>query len=141
MPMELLLLADPDEHRVRSYLHKSSIYTLVEDQTILGVCVLLPLSETVAEIVNIAVAEEAQGRGFGKKLLQHVITAVREENYRILKVGTGNSSLDQLAFYQKSGFRITGVERDYFTKHYSEPIFENGIACRDMILMEMHLTE
>ncbi|WP_068618962.1 GNAT family N-acetyltransferase [Paenibacillus tuaregi] len=137
--MELLLLADPDEQMVQSYIHKSSVYTLVVDQQILGVCVLLPRSPEEAEIVNIAVHEQAQGRGFGKKLLQHTIDSARKAGYRLLKVGTGNSSLNQLAFYQKNGFRITGVERDYFVKHYSEPIMENGIACKDMILMEMEL--
>ena len=51
---------------------------------------------------------------------------------------TGNSSLGELAFYQKSGFRITGVKRDFFAD-YDPPIFENGIRCLDMVILTLPL--
>ncbi|MNX53584.1 putative N-acetyltransferase YvbK [compost metagenome] len=140
LPMDLLLLADPDKHMIETYIHNGSIYKLLEDEQVLGVSVLVPRPGATAEIVNIAIAEDAQGKGFGTRLLQHTIDAARQAGYLHLKVGTGNSSLDQLAFYQKNGFRIVGVLRDYFVKHYNEPIFENGIPCRDMVLLEMDLT-
>jgi ribosomal protein S18 acetylase RimI-like enzyme len=56
-----------------------------------------------------------------------------------LEVGTGNSSIGQLALYQKCGFRITGIDYNYFIRHYDEPIFENGIPCRDMIRLAIDL--
>ncbi|RIO99278.1 GNAT family N-acetyltransferase, partial [Staphylococcus gallinarum] len=46
---------------------------------------------------------------------------------------TGNSSIGQLAFYQKAGFRIVAVEMNYFVNNYEDPIYENGILCRDLI--------
>jgi len=42
-----------------------------------------------------------------------------------------------MMLYQKCGFRIVGVELDYFRKNHEEKIFENGIECRDMIRMRM----
>lgn len=48
-------------------------------------------------------------------------------NFKTIEVGTGNSSIGQLALYQKCGFRITGVDRDFFIRHYIEEIFESGI--------------
>lgn len=45
------------------------------------------------------------------------------------------------ALYQKCGFRIVGIDRDFFTDHYPEPIYENGIWCRDMIRLSIHLSE
>ncbi|WP_433943154.1 GNAT family N-acetyltransferase [Paenibacillus sp. SN-8-1] len=141
LPMDLLLLADPDEHMIETYIHNGIIYKLLEDEKVLGISVLVPRSGATVEIVNIAIAENAQGKGFGTRLLQYTIHAARQAGYLHLKVGTGNSSLNQLAFYQKSGFRIVGVLRDYFIKHYNEPIFENGIPCRDMIMLEMDLNE
>ncbi|RUT29929.1 GNAT family N-acetyltransferase [Paenibacillus zeisoli] len=137
--MDLLLLADPDEQRIATYIHNGSIYKLLEDEQVLGICVLVPRQGDTAEIANLAVAEDAQGKGLGTRLLQYTIDAARQAGYHYLKVGTGNSSLDQLAFYQKNGFRIVGVLRDYFIKHYDKPIVENGIPCRDMILLEMDL--
>lgn len=137
--MNLLLLADPDEHRIRTYIHSGSVFKLLEEEQVMGICVLVPRSADTAEIVNIAVAEEAQGRGFGTRVLRHTIDAARWAGYVRLKVGTGNSSLNQLAFYQKNGFRIVGVLRDYFVKNYDQPIVENGIPCKDMLLLEMDL--
>ncbi|KHF37127.1 putative N-acetyltransferase YvbK [Paenibacillus sp. P1XP2] len=54
-------------------------------------------------------------------------------------VRTGNSSLNQLGLYQKCGFRMVRIERDYFVNNYPEPIFENGIPCRDQIVLELML--
>lgn len=51
----------------------------------------------------------------------------------MLELCTGNSSMGQLVLYQKSGFRIVGVNVDYFVRNYKELIFENGIQYRDMI--------
>jgi ribosomal protein S18 acetylase RimI-like enzyme len=93
----------------------------------------------VMELVNIAVAEKQQGRGIGKQLVLHAIETAKSLGSKSLEVGTGNSSVGQLAFYQKCGFRIVGVDRDFFTRHYSKPIYENGIQCRDMIRLVLHL--
>lgn len=56
-----------------------------------------------------------------------------------LMIGTGNSSINQLALYQKCGFRVIGVERDFFINNYDEPIFENGIQCVDMIRLSIEI--
>ena len=57
------------------------------------------------EIMNIAVVEHLQ-EGIGKKLLSHAIETAKGYGMSKLEVGTGNSSVSQLAFYQKCGFRI-----------------------------------
>ena len=55
-----------------------------------------------------------------------------------VEIRTSNSSLDQLALYQKLGFRITGIVAGFFDD-YPEPIVENGIACRDMVRLRVEL--
>jgi hypothetical protein len=55
-------------------------------------------------------------------------------------VATGNSSLNQLAFYQKMVFRLAAIDRDYFLRTYPEPIVENSIQCRDRVWLELDLT-
>lgn len=77
--------------------------------------------------------------GIGKKLIEHSIQTARLQGFKTLEIGTGNSSIGQLALYQKCGFRVTGVDRDYFVRHYKEPIFERGIQCKDMIRLSMDL--
>ena len=34
---------------------------------------------------------------------------------------------------------MIGIDFDFFTRHYSEAIFENGIKCRDMIRLSRDL--
>ncbi|QGQ45538.1 GNAT family N-acetyltransferase [Metabacillus sediminilitoris] len=67
------------------------------------------------------------------------IQIARNKGYKTIEIGTGNSSIGQLAFYQKCGFRIIGVDLDFFIRHYPEEIFENGKHCRDMIRLSQDL--
>jgi ribosomal protein S18 acetylase RimI-like enzyme len=133
---DLLLLADPDEQVLDAYIEQGYLFGLFEEQLVYGVMLLLRLDDTTIEIKNLAVAEEVQGRGYGKQLINYAKEFCRREGYPLLIVGTGNSGIDGLAFYQKQGFRFFDIKRDFFLKHYREPIFENGIQCLDMLMLE-----
>lgn len=132
-PIELMLLADPSEKLIKQYLKRGKCYVGEENGEIVGVFVLLSTRPETVELVNIAVVEKHQGKGFGKALVIDAINKAKEHGYKVMEVGTGNSSIDQLALYQKCGFRIIGVDIDFFTVHYEEEINENGIPCVDMI--------
>lgn len=139
IPMELLLLADPSEKAINKYLKKGNCFGAYEGNNLIGVYVLISKSSGMLEIMNIAVIKEKQNRGIGKILLADAIKRAKKEGAKKLLVGTGNSSVSQLAFYQKCGFRIVKIKKDYFVKKYKKPIFENGIQCRDMIMLEIIL--
>jgi ribosomal protein S18 acetylase RimI-like enzyme len=100
---------------------------------------LLPTRPETVELVNIAVSENEQGKGIGKQLVMDAIQISKMRGYKTIEVGTGNSSIGQLALYQKCGFRITSVDPDFFIRHYEDKIFENGIWCKDMIRMSQDL--
>lgn len=138
-PMNLLLLADPSAEMIQDYLVRGKCYIGVMDEQIIGVYVLLPTRPKMVELVNVAIAESFQGQGLGKQLVQHAIQTAKEQGYKTMELGTGNSGVVQLALYQKCGFNITGVDRDFFVKHYSEIIVENGIQCKDMIRLSQDL--
>lgn len=133
LPMNLLLEADPSEELVREYCSNGFVYEAAVDDELMGVYVLLPLTDGIVEIKNIAVAEDARGQGYGKRLIQHALSEAERLGFGHVEIGTGNSSADQLMLYQKCGFRIDSIDRDFFLRNYPEPIFENGIQCRDMI--------
>ncbi|QNK88550.1 MULTISPECIES: GNAT family N-acetyltransferase [Sporosarcina] len=138
-PFELLLLADPSREQVELYIANGECRVAEEEGEIVGVYVLVKLGITTMEIINIAVDERIHGRGIGKKLMSDAIQTAKVLGCKFLEVGTGNSSIGQLAFYQKSGFRIDGVIKDFFVDHYEEEIIENGIQCRDMIRLSMEI--
>ena len=138
-PMDLLLLADPSEQNISTYLHTGETYVAVEGEAIVGVYVLSNIAPTVVEIMNVAVAENHQGKGLGKALIQHAIQAAKQKGMKSIEIGTGNSSIQQLALYQKCGFRMNEIIHNHFVEHYEEPIFENGIQCRDMVRLKLDL--
>ncbi|RBP25567.1 acetyltransferase (GNAT) family protein [Bacillus mycoides] len=139
LPMELLLLADPSREIVEEYVNRGECFiTEIEQQTI-GVYVLLPTRPETVELVNVAVVEDQHGRGIGKRLVLDAIRVAKTKGYKTIEIGTGNSSVGQLALYQKCGFRIIGVDMDFFVRHYSEKIFENGIQCKDMVRLSQDL--
>lgn len=139
VPLELLLLADPSIIIVEDYVAKGECFKAENEEQTIGVYVLLPTRPQTVEIVNVAVAEDHQGKGIGKLLVSHAIRIAKTQGYKTIEIGTGNSSIGQLALYQKCGFRIVSVDHNYFIKHYSEEIYENGIQCIDMIRLSQDL--
>lgn len=138
LPMHLLLLADPSEELILSYIHKSLAFVAEKAGAIVGVLVL-QLRGQIAEIMNIAVAEQQQGQGIGHLLLKHVIHQTSRQNVKQLIVCTGNSSLPALSLYQRYGFRVESIDKGYFLRTYPEPIFENGLLCTDQIKLRLEL--
>ena len=138
-PLDLLLTADPSEKLVNDYLKRGQCYTAEIDRRIAGVYVLLPTRPETAELVNIAVKEDLQGKGIGRQLVMHAIETAKAQGFKTIEIGTGNSSIGQLALYQKCGFRITGIDRNFFLRHCEKPIYENGMRCIDMIRLSLDL--
>ncbi len=138
-PMELLLLADPSEQLVMSYIERGTCRVAELADEVVGVYVLLETRPETMELVNVAVRGDLQGEGIGKRLVLHAVAAAREAGARTIELGTGNSGVGQFLLYQKCGFRLVGVDVDFFVRHYDLPIYEHGVQCQDMIRMKREL--
>ena len=138
-PMDLLLLADPSRELVQAYTKRGRCYIVVVDSNVIGVYVLLPTRPGTIELVNIAVDENWQGKGVGKRLVNHAVKKAKQLGFKTIEVGTGNSGIGQLTLYQKCGFRMIGIDRDFFIRHYDEEIYENGIKVVDMVRLSQDL--
>lgn len=131
-PVALLLLADPSEDKVRSYLPGSRCFIASSGGDIVGACVVLPLGAGAYELMNIAVEPGQQRSGHGTALLKWVIGFFRRSGASRIEVGTGTFGY-QLAFYQRLGFRVAGIDHGFFVNNYAEPVFEDGIQHFDML--------
>ncbi|MDU0075293.1 MULTISPECIES: GNAT family N-acetyltransferase [Bacillus] len=136
---ELLLLADPSKEIVDDYLVRGECYTAWTSDELAGVFVLLKTRPKTVEIVNIAVKESMHNNGIGRKLIEEAVNKAKQMGAATIEIGTANSSIGQLALYQKCGFRLQAIDHDFFIRHYEEEIFENGIQCRDMIRLYLDL--
>ncbi len=134
LPRELLLSADPDWSIVQKYLEHAACYAEWVDDQIVGLIVLTSRDAATYEVQNLAVAPSYQHRGIARRLLAFAIQRCRQDKTcQTLWVGTGNSSLRQLALYQHAGFEMQTVLVDYFVDNYPEPIYEDGLQCKSMV--------
>jgi ribosomal protein S18 acetylase RimI-like enzyme len=140
----LLLLADEPEP-LHGYLDDGDLYVL-QDPTgaTLGVTLVLPWHDeaTTAELKAVAVDASTHNRGLGQRMLRDVLDDLRTRGKTRVMVGTSNAGIGQIAFYQKAGFRILCIERDYFTpeKGYDPDERENGLPHRDFVWFDQDLT-
>lgn len=139
IPYDLLLLADPSKQLIDDYIQRGKCYLAYHNDVLVGEYVLIHTHPQTLELVNVAVKEEYQGQAIGRRLISHAIEEAKRLAAKSLEIGTGNSSIHQLKLYQQCGFRITGIDHDFFIRNYSEPIFENGIQCQDMVRLRIDL--
>lgn len=135
IPYDLLLLADPSKKNIDKYIFSGDIYIIEKDGITIGCYVLHSINSETIEIKNIVVEPAYQGKGIGLYLLNHATEEAKVKGFKSIIIGTGNSSVGQLYLYQKAGFRISNIIKDFFIDNYDEPIIENGIACRDMVML------
>ena len=130
--ISLLLLADEQENMIDRYLEKGTMYVL-EDDDVKAECVVTDESNEILEIKNIAVDPENQGKGYGKALIDFLVSKYADE-YFILQVGTGDSPLT-VPFYEKCGFVRSHKIPNFFTDNYDHPIYEGGVQLIDMVYL------
>jgi len=136
---QLFLSADPSRKIIDSYLSRAKGFELVCGKSLIGTILLLETRPNTVEIVNIAVDESYQNQGFGESLINFVINWVQEKQFHTIEIGTGSTSFAQLYLYQKCGFRVVNIDRDFFVDNYDEPIIENKLILKDMIRLKKEL--
>jgi ribosomal protein S18 acetylase RimI-like enzyme len=140
--LPLLLLADDSETEVRGYYQKGDLYALDDESGApLGMILAIPEPDGSVELKAVAVDASMHGKGVGKRMLLAVLADLKARGVKHVVVGTGNSGIGQLAYYQKAGFRLQRIERDFFSpaRGYPEGLEENGIPLRDMVWMDQDL--
>jgi GNAT superfamily N-acetyltransferase len=94
---------------------------VLEDDGIVGVLVLIP--EPAAMLLdNIAVAPSAQGRGYGRLLLDFAEQEARRHDFQVIRLYTHVLMTENLTFYPRLGYVEThrgeekGFQRVYMAK-------------------------
>lgn len=134
--LELLLLADEQESMIEKYLDRGEMF-LLDDDGVKAVCVVTDEGDGVLELKNIAVAPEAQGKGYGKALVAFLCTSYAGR-FQSMIVGTGDSPLT-IPFYERCGFSKYRCVKNFFIDHYDHPMFECGRQLIDMVYLKRAL--
>jgi ribosomal protein S18 acetylase RimI-like enzyme len=138
---DLLLLADETKVAIEKYIYTSDVYVVTKTTQLhpIAIFALATVNENQMEIKNIAVFQELQGKGIGSFLISEIKRIAREKNYKSIVVGTPDCSYRQISFYQRNGFFKYDIKKDFFIDNYSEPIIENGILLRDMVMLMLEV--
>ena len=139
IPYDLLLLADETLEAIDRYTFGSDIYVLEQENKIIATYVLQSINKNEIEIKNIAVVTDCQGQGIGKLLLRDAACRAKRKGFKTIIVGTGDAAFKQLYLYQREGFEVFDIKKNFFIDNYPEPIFENGIQLKNMIMLKKGL--
>ena len=132
--LPLLLLGDEQEDMIDRYLERGVLYVLEEEGETKALCVVTEEGDGVLEIKNMATEPRYQRRGYGKQLIEFLVSADRG-THRLLRVGTGDSPAT-IPFYEACGFRRHHLVKNFFTDHYDHPIYECGVQLVDMVYLQ-----
>jgi GNAT superfamily N-acetyltransferase len=135
----LLLQAEESERALRWGLKNlvDAVYYADLDGVLVGAATMQWRNDP-CEIMELAVAPDRHGQGIGRQIIAWLIDEARKRGKSAVLVGTANSSIGNLVFYQKVGFRMDHVRKDYFW-YYRQPIYEDGIQIRDMLVFRYDL--
>jgi len=133
--LPLLLLADESESMIDKYLERGEMFIL-DDDGIKAECVVTKESEGSYEIKNIAVVPDCQRKGYGKYLVEFLMSYYKDGD--VMLVGTGDCD-SALNFYRSCGFSESHRIKNFFTDNYDHAMFEDGKQLIDMIYLKAEL--
>lgn len=130
--LPLLLLGDEQEDMIDRYLDRGTMFVL-SDGGVKCQCVVTDEGGGILEIKNIATIPQAQGKGYGRAMIEFLAQRYRGR-FSLLQAGTGDSPLT-VPFYEACGFVRSHRTPNFFTEHYDHPIFEDGVQLVDMVYL------
>lgn len=131
--LELLLLADEQESMIDRYLERGEMFAL-EDNGVKAICVVTDEGNGVCELKNIAVTPDSQRKGYGKRLINYLISHY-SDRYTQMIVGTGDVP-SAIKFYQSCNFEYSHRIKNFFIDNYNHLMIEEGIVLKDMFYLK-----
>jgi GNAT superfamily N-acetyltransferase len=135
----LFELAEDSAAELDSYINDGRVLVAVSGGEVIGHLQLTGAGDPCqVEIKNMAVREERQGQGVGRRLVQAAVDLAAAEAVTTLLVATAAADIGNLRFYQRQGFRMRSVERDAFTPATGYPpgLRIDGIELRDRVWLD-----
>jgi len=139
--MPLFAEADDSETQIASYRDLGEILIAQEAGQIVGLVQIVPTDEPgCAEIKSIAVVEGKRSQGIGTALLRGALDYCRSQDVRLVSLATAAASVQALQFYQRHGFRLRRIIRDFYSPERGyRPLLVNGIPLLDEVILDFEL--
>lgn len=92
-----------------------SCFVALFDKKVVGYIVLLHCFED-GELLNIATAPEMRNMGIAKKLMDKMLSFMKEKNVTRILLEVRESNTPAKTLYEKYGFSRIGVRKNYYSK-------------------------
>lgn len=136
IPYHLLLDADPSKELVDKYLACGILFGAFYDKEPAGVCLLIFLNNTTAEIINLSVSEKYRNKSIGKALISMAENQARLFGFKYMELGT---AMPLVKYYENQGYKYHKTIKNFFVENYEFPVIDNGIILKDMIMFIKNL--
>lgn len=101
-----------------------------QEQKIIGF-IISHQQETICHILNVCIAPDFQGKGYGRFLLNNQIDSLKDTSMNSILLEARPSNLAALHLYQKLGFQKVGVKQGYYT---------DDLGVEDAVVLQKHLS-
>ena len=116
--LEKMCFSEPwSENSLREELINDTarFYVLRDSENLLGYIGANNICDEVY-ITNVAVNENARGKGYGKRLVNHLIKQCEAENALFVTLEVRKSNENAIALYEKCGFKMVGERKSFYSK-------------------------
>ncbi len=139
--VELLREAEDSTSEIESYLDSGDLFLYLDLETVIGHVLVTPLGPDEQELKNLAIVEGRRRLGFGRSMIGAVLAELRARGVRRVEVATSGADTGNLEFYQRCGFRLLRIERDYFSpaRGYPEGFSLFGLPASDLVVLDQTL--
>jgi ribosomal protein S18 acetylase RimI-like enzyme len=133
--------ADDSESEIARYRDFGVVLVAHEGDELVGHVQVVETDEAqVFEIKSIAVRADRRSQGIGAALVEAALEHCRESGARSVQLATAAASIEALKFYQRQGFRIQRIIRDFYSAERGyRPLLLNGIPLRDEVILDLEL--
>ena len=137
--MPLLLEADPSRELVERYLAQGELWACEDDSGPAGVALVMPVGGGRG-----GANEPVHSRGFARAGVGACAGRAHKRHYAgrfsELRVGTADGFDKTQRFYEHCGFSFTHMDRGFFVRNYSEPVYDGDKQCIDMARYALKLS-
>jgi ribosomal protein S18 acetylase RimI-like enzyme len=133
--------ADDSEREIASYRDLGEVLVGRDEGGIVGHVQIVAAAEAgTFELKSLAVHETKRSQGIGTALVEAALSHCRDQGGRLILVATAAASTDALKFYQRRGFRIRRIIRDFYNPARGyRPLMVNGIPLLDEVILDLEL--
>lgn len=85
------------------------IFSIIDDDKVIGVCALINNENGIYELARMAVSDQYQGKGYGSLLIETCLKKLKDINAKKVHLVSNTKLETAISLYQKYGFNTVSI--------------------------------